>query len=105
MIDSTAPSGSSLPCSGSRDFGTRNHPATSASAMIGTFTRNTDPYQKCPSSKPLATGPIAPAAPVVAAQIAIALDRSLGGKDVHEDRQRRRHDQRGRRAHQGPARR
>ena len=49
-------------------------------AMIGTLTRNTEPYQKCPSSKPLPTGPIAPAAPVVAAQIAIALVRSSGGK-------------------------
>ena len=80
MIESTAPSGSSLPCSGSRDVGTRNQPATNATAMIGTFTRKTEPYQKWPSRKPLATGPIAPAAPVVAAQIAIALVRSCGGK-------------------------
>ena len=78
-IERTAPTGSSWPCSGSRDLGTRNQPATSASAMIGTFTRNTDPYQKWPSSHPLATGPIAPAAPVVAAQIAMALVRSSGG--------------------------
>ena len=50
--------------------------------MIGTFTRNTEPYQKWPSRKPLATGPIAPAAPVVAAQIAIAFVRSCGGKTL-----------------------
>ena len=68
--------------------------------MIGTLTRKTDPYQKWPSSQPLATGPIAPAAPVVAAQIAIALVRSCGREDVDEDRQRRRHDERGGRAHQ-----
>ena len=48
--------------------------------MIGTFTRNTEPYQKWPSRKPLATGPSAPAAPVMLAQIAIAFGRSCGGK-------------------------
>ena len=47
-MDSTAPIGSSAASSGSRDFGTRNTPATSATAMIGTFTRNTDPNQKWP---------------------------------------------------------
>ena len=80
--------------------GTRNFPATSATTMIGTLTRNTEPYQKCPSSQPLATGPIAPAAPVTLAQIAIAFVRSCAREDVDEDRQRRRHDERGRRAHQ-----
>src|SRR3954465_9086035 len=78
-IDSTAPTGSSLLCSGSFDFGTRKGPAINAVSRIGTFTRNTDPNQKCPSSQPLATGPIAPAAPVVAAQNAIALVRSSAG--------------------------
>ena len=57
--------------------------------------RKTDPYQKWPSSQPLATGPMAPAAPVVAAQIAIALARSSGGEHVDDDRERRRHDERG----------
>ena len=71
--------------------------------MIGTLTRKTEPYQKWPSSQPLATGPIAPAAPVTLAQIAIALVRSCGGEDVDEDRQRRRHDERGGRAHDGAA--
>ena len=42
--------------------------------------RNTDPNQKCVSRKPLTSGPIAPATPVVAAQIAIALARSPAGK-------------------------
>ena len=42
--------------------------------------RKTEPYQKCPSRNPLATGPNAPAAPVMLAQIAIAFGRSCGGK-------------------------
>ena len=50
--------------------------------MIGTLTRNTEPYQKWPSSQPLATGPIAPAAPVTLAQIAMAFVRSSGGKTL-----------------------
>src|SRR5438876_2467316 len=48
--------------------------------MIGTLIRKTDPNQKCPRSQPLATGPTAPAAPVVAAQNAMALVRSCAGK-------------------------
>ena len=44
--------------------------------------RNTDPYQKWSSSSPLATGPMAPAAPVMLAQMAIALVRSSGGKTL-----------------------
>ena len=51
-------------------------------ATIGTLTRNTDPYQKWPSSQPLATGPIAPAAPVTPAQIAMAFVRSSGGNTL-----------------------
>ena len=45
-IDRSAPIGSRLASSGSRDFGTKNFPATSATMMIGTLIRNTDPYQK-----------------------------------------------------------
>ncbi len=52
------------------------------SAGSGTLTRKTEPYQKCPSSQPLATGPMAPAAPVTLAQIAMALVRSSGGKTL-----------------------
>ena len=37
-----------------------------------------------------------------AAQIAIALARSCGREHVHEDRERRRHDERGGRAHRAP---
>ena len=50
--------------------------------MIGTLTRKTEPYQKWPSSQPLATGPMAPAAPVTPAQMAMALVRSSGGKTL-----------------------
>ena len=50
--------------------------------MIGTLTRKTEPYQKWPSSQPLATGPMAPAAPVTLAQMAMALVRSSGGKTL-----------------------
>ena len=46
---------------------------------MGTLTRKTAPYQKWPRITPVATGPIAPAAPTTAAQIAMALVRSLGG--------------------------
>src|ERR1700704_4365639 len=79
-IDNNAPTGSSAASSGSRDFGTRNAPATSATRMIGTFTRNTEPNQKWPSRYPLASGPRAPAAPVTLAQIAMAFGRSCAGK-------------------------
>ena len=79
-IESSAPMGSSFASSGSRDFGTRNQPPTSARAMIGRLIRNTEPNQKWVSRKPLMSGPIAPATPTVAAQIAIALARSPAGK-------------------------
>ena len=81
-IESTAPIGIERRLLGVARRGTRNRPPTSASAMIGTLTRNTEPYQKWPSRKPLATGPIAPAPPVVAAQMAIALVRSCGGNTL-----------------------
>src|SRR5436305_13708210 len=80
MIDGTAPIGSRLAGSGSRDFGTKNLPATSAIRITGTLIKNTEPNQKWPSSQPLASGPNAPAAPVTLAQMAIALGRSPGGK-------------------------
>src|SRR5205085_10971325 len=76
------PIGAKVASLGSREVGTRDRPATRATTMIGTLIRNTDPYQKCPSKKPLATGPSAPAAPVMLAQMAIALGRSLGGKTL-----------------------
>ena len=46
--------------------------------MIGMFTRNTEPHQKCSSSQPPVTGPRATARPVVADQMPMALARSVG---------------------------
>ena len=46
--------------------------------MTGTFTKNTEPQEKCCSRKPPSTGPSAPLAPAVAAQTPMALPRSLG---------------------------
>ena len=82
MIDSTAPTGSSgEPCE-SLDFGTSTQPATSAAAMIGRLTRNTEPHQKCSSRKPDVIGPIAAPPPEMPAQIAIALARSRPGNTL-----------------------
>ena len=67
---------------GSRDFGSRMYPATSATAMIGTLTKNTEPHEKCSSRNPLATGPTAAPPPEMPAQMAIALPRSCGGKTL-----------------------
>src|SRR4051794_29898468 len=44
--------------------------------------RNTEPYQKWPRSQPLMTGPNPPAAPVMLAQMAMALVRSSGGNTL-----------------------
>src|SRR3954452_2187782 len=79
-IDSSAPIGSSRASCGSRDFGITNLPKIRAMMMTGTLMRKIEPNQKWPSKKPLATGPNAPAAPVMLAQIAIAFGRSFGGK-------------------------
>ena len=54
----------------------------SATAMIGTLTKNTEPHEKCSSRKPLATGPTAAPPPEIPAQMAIALPRSCGGKTL-----------------------
>ena len=50
--------------------------------MIGTFTRNTAPHQKCSSRKPDATGPMAAPPPAMPAQTAMALGRSVAGKTL-----------------------
>ena len=46
--------------------------------MNGTFTRNTDPHQKCSSSQPPVIGPMATPSPATPAQAAMAWARSLG---------------------------
>src|ERR1700704_6604384 len=53
-----------------------------ATATIGTLIRNREPYQRGPSSHPLMTGPNPPAAPVMLAQMAMALVRSSGGNTL-----------------------
>jgi hypothetical protein len=56
-----------------------HHPASTPTATTGTLTRNTDPHQKCASSRPPTTGPMAsPAAPNTA-QAAMARPRASGG--------------------------
>ena len=50
--------------------------------MIGMFTRNTDPHQKCSSSRPDAIGPSAAPDPAMPAHRAIALARSRVGKTL-----------------------
>src|SRR6478672_10573706 len=70
MIESSAPIGSSGASSGSRDFGSKMKPRTSAAITNGMFTRNTEPYQKWSMSQPLATDPMMAAAPTRLAQIA-----------------------------------
>ena len=82
MIDSTAPTGSSEACDGSLDLGIITAPKPRASRMNGTFTRKIEPTQKWLSSQPLITGPSAPAPPVTAAQIEMALARSAGGNTL-----------------------
>ena len=78
-IDSNAPSGSSGAWIFSRDFGMRKKPATSATTTTNTLMRKIDPHQKCSSSAPLTTPPMATPNPAKPAQIAIARGRSLGG--------------------------
>ena len=95
ITESIAPTGSSLPCFGSRERGTSRPPVTRARTRIGTLTRRTDPYQSRPRSHPLATGPMAPAVPVTLAQMAMALGALFGGEDVDQDREGGRHDERG----------
>ena len=49
VIDSTAPGTSTGGAEGSREVGTKSWPSTSATITTGTFTRKTEPHQKCSS--------------------------------------------------------
>ena len=80
--DSSAPTGSSGVSVESLDLGTSTYPATRAPAMIGRLTRNTEPHQKCSSSRPEASGPRAAPLPEMPAQMAIALACSRRGKTL-----------------------
>jgi hypothetical protein len=79
-IESSAPSGSSRGADGSLVSGTKKNPATSAIAPIGRLTQNTELHEKCSSSRPPVTGPIATPRPENPAQIAIARPRSRGSR-------------------------
>ncbi len=79
-IESTAPSGSRCEWLGSFEVGTRNHPATSASATSGRLTQNTELHSKWRSSSPPVTGPMATARPEKPAHTAIARPRSRGSR-------------------------
>ncbi len=79
-IDSSAPTTSSGRRRGSRDVGTSQPTSTRAVATIGTLTKNTEPHQKCSSSQPLPTMPMAAPEPANPAQMAMARGRSSGGK-------------------------
>ena len=82
MVDSTAPTGSRRASCGSRDFGHQEPARTRASSDDRDVDEEHRPYQKRPSSQPLTTGPMAPAAPRKLAQMAMALGRSSGGKTL-----------------------
>ena len=51
---------------------------------IGTFTRNTEPHQKCVSSAPPATGPIPTPSAETPAHTPIARARSLGERKTFD---------------------
>jgi hypothetical protein len=75
---SSAPGMSMGGALGSREVGTNSWPSSRAMAITGTLTRKTEPHQKCSSSQPPVTGPMAMAMPAVADQMAMAWARSFG---------------------------
>ena len=48
-----------MPASGSRNSGSSTGPTSSSNTITGTAGRNTEPHQKCSSSAPPTSGPIA----------------------------------------------
>ena len=74
--------------------------ATTPTMTIGTLIRKTEPHQKCSSSRPPTTGPMATAEADRAGPDADRLAALPRVEDVGDDRQRRRHDRRGAEAHQ-----
>ena len=58
--------------------GTRKRPATRPTITTGTLIRKTEPHQKCSSSQPPVTGPMATPRPETPAQMPMALARSAG---------------------------
>ena len=80
----------------------QQRPATTPSTTIGTLIRKTEPHQKCSSSAPPTTGPIATRQADGAGPDADGLAPLARVEDVGDDRQRRRHDRRAADAHQRP---
>jgi len=69
---------SSRSARGSRYSGSTLGPRTSSRAMTGRVSRNTEPHQKCSSSTPPTTGPIAPPAEKLVIHTPMAVVRCLG---------------------------
>ena len=104
MIDSTAPIGSSAASSGSRDFGTRNSPATSATDDDRDVHEEHRPEPEVAEQVAARDGSDRAGRAGDARPDRDGLRSLVRGEDVDDDRQRRRHDQRARRAHHTPAR-
>ena len=98
-IDSRAPTGSSGDAVLSLECGTSRQPATRAMAMIGRLMRKTAPHQKCSSSSPEVTGPMAAPAAGDAGPDGDRLGPLAPREDVGQDGQRRGHDERRADAH------
>ena len=81
-MDNATDSRSSGPGLGSRDSRRVGRPISSTSAMIGTFTRKTEPHQKCCNNAPPNNGPAAAPAAPMALHTPIAKDRSLASVNV-----------------------
>ena len=81
-VESTAPIGSSRPCSGSFESGTSFGIASSAATTIGTLMRKTAVQLNCSSSQPPLAGPMPTPMPATAAQMPIAFARSSAGKTL-----------------------
>jgi hypothetical protein len=67
---------------GSRDSGTSTATSVTPATTMGTLIRKTEPHQKCSSSTPPSTGPIATARPTAPAQTPMARGRSRGSKTL-----------------------
>src|ERR1700730_15072216 len=80
--DRTVPTGSSRGLDGSRLPRTRKRPAASATITTGTFTKKTEPHQKCWRRYPPMVGPTTMPRPETPAQIPIACPRSSDGNSL-----------------------
>src|SRR6266568_5121395 len=80
--NTAALAGSSRPASGARYSGSTRGPRMSSSAITGTASRNTEPHQKCSSSTPPSTGPIAPPAEKAVIHTPMAVERCLGSENM-----------------------